>query len=95
MKPIAYQIPMNGQEIADYVGITRQAVSYTLRKSLNKMYSYVLQNDLADSPFDAIIVLMKMLRVTNGNTTDVFDFLSYFNKDIQNDVKSDAVKIYG
>jgi len=87
--------PMNGAEIAREIGITRQAVSYALRRSMAKMYKFVLDQGWAESPFEAIIILMKILNVNNGSTKDVNDFLSLFNLDIQEEVKKDALNRYG
>jgi hypothetical protein len=87
--------PMNGAEIAREIGITRQAVSYTLRKSMVKMYKYILEKKWAESPFDAMVVLMTVLGVNNGDMKDVNDFISLFSLDIQSSIKEDAKNIYG
>ena len=86
---------MNGAEIAREIGITRQAVSYAIRRSMAKMYNYVIEQGWAESPFDAIVVLMKILNINNGSIDDVYEFLSLFNLDIQEEVKKDALNQYG
>jgi hypothetical protein len=90
-----YNHPMNGAEIAREIGITRQAVSYTLRKSMIKMYHTVIDKGWAESPFEAVIVLMSILNVNKGDMKDIQEFISLFSLDIQNDVKNDALEKYG
>jgi predicted transcriptional regulator len=87
--------PMNGAEIAREIGITRQAVSYALRKGMVKMYKYVLEKGWAESPFEAMVVLMTILGVNNGDMKDVNEFISLFSLDIQEAVKEDAFEKYG
>lgn len=89
-----YNTPMNGAEIARELGISRQAVSYSLRKSMNKMYHYVMSNDMANTPFDAILVLMSVLGVSNSCVSDIEKFLKLFDKSIVNQVKADASSRY-
>jgi predicted DNA-binding transcriptional regulator len=92
---VEYTKPMNGAEIAREIGITRQAVSYTLRKSMVKMYHAVIDKGWASSPFEAVVVLMTVLNVNNGDMKDIQEFISLFNLDIQEDVKKDALEKYG
>ena len=90
-----YITPMNGAQIAREIGITRQAVSYALRKAMVKMYHTVMDKGWADSPFEAVVVLMTILNVNNGDMNDVKEFISLFNLDIQEAVKKDALDKYG
>ena len=80
--------PMNGEEIAQELGITRQAVSYSLRKSMDTMYKYALAN-YADTPTEAVVALMRVLGVQAGTVEDFKEFISYFNDDIMRDIKRD------
>lgn len=90
-KNLIYNQPMNGSQIAKELGISRQAVSFALRKAVVKMYKEVLRQGYADSPFDAIYTLMTMLGLNDGNITDIQEFVDLFPKDIQNAFKSDAI----
>ena len=85
--------PMNGEQIAKHIGITRQAVSYSMRKSMDKMYYYVL-NKYADTPTEAVVALMRVLGVEAGTVEDISEFISYFNNDIMDDIKLDIQKTY-
>ena len=93
-KNLIYNQPMNGSQIAKELGISRQAVSFALRKAIVKMYKEVLRRGYADSPFDAIYSLMVMLGLNDGNVTDIQEFVELFPNDIQNDFKTDAICIY-
>lgn len=82
--------PMNGAEIAKKLGISRQAVSYSIRTSMKKMYKYVLTSGLADSPFQAAVVLMESLKVNKGSISDIKEFVSLFDKETRKKITDDA-----
>jgi predicted DNA binding protein len=86
--------PMNGTQIAKKLGITRQAVSCSIRKSMRKMYHRVLNDGIADTPFQAVVVLMGMLNVSSNSITDIKVFLKMFDKDIIDSVTKDASREY-
>ena len=86
--------PMSGAEIADKLGISRQAVSYSLRKSMKKMYHRVLQDGIAETPFQAILSLMEALKVDSNSVDDVKVFLKLFDKDIIDSVTEEATRTY-
>jgi len=86
--------PLNGAEISKRMGITRQAVSYTIRKSMGKMYQYVIDEGIADSPFQAILSLMIALGVNNSDITDIQLFLRLFDKKIIKSVEEEAKSLY-
>ena len=85
---------MSGAEIADKLGISRQAVSYSLRKSMKKMYHRVLQDGIAETPFQAILSLMEALNVDSNSVDDVKVFLKLFDKDIIDSVTEEATRTY-
>jgi len=89
------ETPLNGSQIGKELGISRQAVSYSIRKSMKKMYKYVLENDLANNPFDAVLTLMSILGVNEGNTDDIKGFIGLFDKEIRKEIETDAEQIYG
>jgi len=86
--------PMNGQEIADSMGISRQAVSFAIRKSMNKLYYEVKAQGLADEPFDIILTLATILEVNKGSVKDMKEFIDMFSKEIQSELKRDASELY-
>ena len=84
--------PLNGSQIAGNLGISRQAVSYSLRKSMGKLYKEVIRKGWVEdnSPFEVILSLMTILGVHNGSVDDVTDFIKLFSSDIQKSVRIDA-----
>ena len=88
--------PLNGSQIGVELGISRQAVSYSIRKSMMKMYKEIIKKGWADpnSPFDVVLVLMEVLGVDGGNTDDVADFVKLLDKKTQKAVREDAVSKY-
>jgi len=89
-----YQHPLSGSEIARELGITRQAVSFALRKSVVKMYHEILNRGYAEGSFEAIQTLAEMLQVNLGSIEDIRDFISLFPEDIQEEIKTDARLLY-
>ncbi len=85
--------PMNGSEIARELGMTRQAVSYSIRKSMKKMYRRVINLGLAEKPFQVILVLMESLNI-NHNVEDIKEFVKLFDEDTIKLVMDDARKTY-
>lgn len=81
---------MSGSEVARHLGITRQTVSATTKRALGKMYTSVRELGLADTPFEAMIVLMTMCNISEGVVDDVDSFITLFSSKIQDDVKSSA-----
>jgi len=87
------QKPMNGSEIARELGMTRQAISYSIRKSMKKLYKRVINLGLAEKPFQVILVLMESLNI-NSNVEDLKEFIKLFDDDIIKLVMDDARKTY-
>jgi predicted transcriptional regulator len=85
---------LNGTEIADKLGISKQAVSFALRKAMNKMYYEIKKQNYAESPFDIVMTLMEMLQVNRGSVNDMKEFISLFSKSIQKEIKTDAIMNY-
>jgi predicted transcriptional regulator len=85
---------LNGSEIARKLGMTRQAVSYSIRKSMKKLYKRVVNLGLAEKPFDVILVLMEILNVSSNSLSDLKEFLKLFDDDIMKLVINDAKNTY-
>lgn len=89
-----YDRPMNGAEISRELGISRQAVSYTLRRAMGKLYNHMLTDGTADTPFNAILALMGILGVNNSDINDIQQFLKMFDKKIIEEVTEEARKSF-
>lgn len=85
-------VQMSGSEVARHLNITRQTVSTTTKRAVEKMYYRVLELRLADNPFDAMMVLMSMCNVTDGPMEDVSKFLDLFPDDIRLAVQKHSPK---
>jgi DNA-binding transcriptional regulator LsrR (DeoR family) len=94
MKKIVYKTPMNGNQIAKEIGISRQAVSFALRKAMLKLYKEVIKRKYAETPFDAIYTLMVMFGLNDGSITDIREFVELFPENIQKDIKTDIICHY-
>ena len=87
--------PMTGSEIADELGISRQAVSQSLKKSMKKIYRQVKKLRLAEEPFEIVLIMMEVFNVNKASKQDVEEFYCLFPKDLQNDIRKNAKEIYG
>lgn len=87
-------VPKNGSEIAKELGMTRQAVSVSIRKSMKKMYKRVLTLGLANTPFQAALVLMEALNINSNSPADLKEFMRLFDKDTMRSITEDAKRIY-
>ena len=85
---------MNGEQIAQELGISRQAVSFTLKKAIRKLYKKMFVYNFADTPFDATLCLMEMLNVSYGDINDVIDFVNLFDEKTKKEIEDDALKLY-
>lgn len=83
--------PLSGSEIAEELGITRQAVSNLLKRAMKKFYLKTSKLDNEWGPFEASCAMLKMLNV--GNTAEeVKKFYLLFPKDIRDEIEADALK---
>lgn len=83
-------VPMNGQEIAVELGITRQAVSNTLKRAMKKVYLKT-RTFIPGTPFETATDIMIMFNV--GNTEEeIKEFFKLFPSDIRKEIESDAAR---
>jgi len=93
--PVTDYVPSSGDEklsnIAKSMGISRQAVSQTLRRGLKKFYYGVQELDTSWTPFQVATVMAKMLH-QDQSVKDLKAFINMLPRDIQNIVIEDAVR---
>jgi predicted transcriptional regulator len=81
---------MNGQEIADKLGISKQAVSGYLKKAIAKVYDETRKLEKSWSPFEVCVAMSIMFNVEED---DINNFFKLFPKDIKNEIEEDARKV--
>lgn len=87
-----YQVkPLNGSEISEELGITRQAVSNILKRAMKKFYIQVKKVDPNWGPFERSCAMMRMLRVDN-NEEEIKKFYMLFPPDIRDEIEKDALE---
>jgi predicted DNA-binding protein YlxM (UPF0122 family) len=79
----------DGAEIARQMGITRQAVSNTLKRAMKKVYNETNRLNPDNGPFQSAIQIMKMLEVDKSE--DVNKFFHLFPPDIRSEIKMDIL----
>ena len=85
---------MTGSEIARHLGITRQAVSQSLKSAMRKIYFTVMSDPETDSPFDAAMSIMSILGQETCGKQDLEEFFQLFPTDIQREIRIDASRLY-
>jgi DNA-binding transcriptional regulator LsrR (DeoR family) len=81
---------MTGAEIAKELGISRQAVSNTLKRAMKKVYieAKKLENW---SPFEAAVAISQMF----GQDADLNKFFRLFPPDVRKEIEKDAREKFG
>lgn len=83
--------PMSGQEIANELGISRQAVSQCLKRALKKMYN-ALKEDCPDlTPSEVVFTIMCGLDLYNADEQEIVEFFRLFPKDIKQEIMNSEV----
>ena len=82
---------MNGSEISKELGVTRQAISQMLKRSLGKIYKETKKLDKEMSPFETAVMAVYILQI---DTNDIGSFFKLFPPDIRTEIKEDAYKKY-
>ena len=82
---ITFGRSMDGTEIADKCGFSRQYVSQTLKRAMKKFYIEVKKLDRSLNAFDRTLLMMEMLNVTEKD--DVKNFYHLFPPDIREDIR--------
>jgi predicted DNA-binding protein YlxM (UPF0122 family) len=78
-----------GAEIAKELGISRQAVSQALKRSMEKMYKNVRKMDPSWGPFETAVVMSQILKVEEP---DLSKFIKLLPPKIRKEVEEDAKK---
>ncbi len=83
------QLPnMSGQEIAKELGITRMAVSNTLKRALKKLHTNV-KKELKMNDFEAAVAIQIGMNVDNED--DIKSFFKLFPPDVRKKIEASAV----
>ena len=92
IKCVAYETGrhMTGQEIADVLGITRSAVSQSLKKSIKFIY-YKIKRNTNLSPVEVICIMAKMFNIKSNSQYK--KFFRLFPSNIKGVVYAKAHKI--
>jgi hypothetical protein len=84
--------PMSGEEIAQALNITRQAVSNSLKRGMRKCYQYIRQTWPELSPLSAVVFLMKWLDqvgTIDFDRDEIKKFNRLFPPDIRREIEID------
>jgi predicted DNA-binding protein YlxM (UPF0122 family) len=80
----------DGAKIAREMGITRQAVSNTLKRAMKKVYNETRRINPELTPFSAAAMMLKMFEVDEAN--EVNKFFHLFPPYIREEIKQDIIE---
>ena len=83
-------VEMTGAEIAKELGISRQAVSNTLKRAMKKVFKEAMKLEKW-SPFEAAVALSQMF----GQDADLNKFFRLFPPDVRKEIENDAREKFG
>ena len=89
---MAVQHDEKSSEIANQLGISRQAVSQALKRGLRKFYNGVQEMDKTWTPFQVIMVMARMLQ-QDGSIKELKTLIGLLPSDVRNMVTEDAEKL--
>ena len=84
---------MDGSEIAEELGVTRQAVSNVLKRAMTKFYNKTKELDRGWDAFEVSCAMMRMLGVAN-NTEDIKKFYNLFPPAIRVEIEKNALEFH-
>jgi len=77
-----------GSEIARELGISRQAVSQSLKRAVTKVYSGLLEKGITERPTETVLVMQSWFGIEDED--DIKQFYDMFPKNIRDEIKLDA-----
>lgn len=80
---------MNGNEVAEHLGVSRQFVSMCTRNGIYKIYKEVLRQGISNTPAEAVCAMMVGLGIHKATEIEVYEFINLFPKDIITKVKKE------
>lgn len=86
----AFMRPKDGAAIAKDLGITRQAVSNILKRSMKKFYMKMKELDPEWGPFDCSCAMLRMFGIENS-AEEIKKFYNLFPPDVRKEIERDAL----
>jgi len=78
---------MTYQEIGDELNISKQAVSQLIKKGVNKIYKYMFQANIVQTPFEAIQAITMFFNIDNHD--DFKQMFKLFDNNIKKEITTD------
>ena len=82
--------PMSGEEIAQVLGISRMAVSNSLKRSLKKIFFFLKKTNKNLDSFEIAVTMSELLNVSVDNSSEMSKFFNLFPPAIKREIKENA-----
>ena len=81
---------MTGSDVAERLGVSRMAISQSLKRSLKKIFLKLKRNNKHLDSFEIAVTLSQLLRVSLDCENEMNKFFNLFPMDIQKEIKNHA-----
>lgn len=85
---------MTGTQVSEELGVSRMAVSQSLKNAFKKIYMLLKKKNRHYDPFDIAVTMSEILRVSLDNETEVNKFFNLFPAEIKKEIKNHAKTRY-
>jgi len=84
--------PMTGAQISKELGITRQAVSNTLKRALDKAFAETKKIEKGMDNFETAVLLSQIFGVEQDSEEELKKFFKLFKPDTRKKIEEDGAK---
>jgi len=84
--------PMTGSQIAKEVGITRQAVSNTLKRAMDKVFAEVKKLEKGMDNFEVAVMMSQIFGVEQDSEEELKKFFKLFKPATRKKIEEDGAK---
>jgi len=82
--------PMSGTDVSNELGVSRMAVSQTLKRGFKKIYLLLKKYNKHLDSFEIAVVMSQILRVSIDNDAEMSKFFNLFPMEIKKEIKINA-----
>jgi len=82
--------PMSGTDVSNELGVSRMAVSQTLKRGFKKIYLLLKKYNRHLDSFEIAVTMSQIFRVSLDNDQEMVKFFNLFPMDIKKEIKINA-----
>ena len=82
--------PMSGSEIAEVLGVSRMAVSQSIKRGVKKIYFLFKKSNSNLDPFEIAVMMSQLFYVSLDNDKEMMKFFNLFPREVKKEIKTYA-----